>query len=248
MPSSVNQDNKGVLYLIPNIIHPNTENQVIAPVILDTIKQVDYFLVENLRTARRYISALMRSLPESDRIAIEQLTFEKLDKKTTPEELSRLMEPIMSGRNCGIISESGCPGIADPGSEAVFAAHRFGIEVVPLPGPSSIFMALMASGMNGQSFAFHGYLPVETPKLITRIRQIESTSRQLNQTQIFIETPYRNQRIYETLISTCANNTLLCIAQDISGKGAFIKSMTIGKWRSENMAFEKVPVVYLLLG
>jgi len=236
----------GKLYLIPNIIHPNTENEVIAPQIFSVIKKLDYFLVENERTARRYISSLMRLLPLEERTPIEELKFERLDKKTSEEEVSKMLEPLRSGKDCGIISESGCPGIADPGSLAALAAHQMHFEIIPLPGPSSIFMALMASGMNGQAFAFHGYLPIDKHQLASKIKQLESSAINLDQTQIFIETPYRNQRIYEAILSNCSNRISLCIAKDITGSNAFIKTQTIGDWKSEKVVLEKVPVVFLL--
>ena len=236
----------GKLYLIPNIIHPNTENEVIAPLIFSVVKNLDYYLVENERTARRYLSNLMKLLPANERTPIELLKFEKLDKNTTEEEVSNLLQPVRSGRNCGILSESGCPGIADPGSQAAMAAHEMKIEIIPLPGPSSIFMALMASGMNGQSFTFHGYLPIDKQQLISKIKQLENLAINLKQTQIFIETPYRNKRIFDTLISTCNNRISLCLALDITSPDAFIKTRTIGEWKSKKMSLEKVPAVFLL--
>jgi 16S rRNA (cytidine1402-2'-O)-methyltransferase len=236
----------GKLYLIPNIIHPNTENEVIAPLIFSVIKKLDYYFVENERTARRYLSSLMKLLPVKERTPIELLEFEKLDKNTSEEEVSSLLQPVRLGRNCGILSESGCPGIADPGSLAAMAAHRMKIELIPLPGPSSIFMALMASGMNGQTFAFHGYLPIEKQQLVSKIKQLENSAKNLSQTQIFIETPYRNKKMFDALTSTCNNRTSLCLAVEITSQNAFIKTQTIGEWKSNKMSLEKVPVVFLL--
>lgn len=246
MPQKITINGSGKLFLIPNIIHPKTEHLVIAPIIFTVIRETKFYLVENIRTARRYLSSLMKLLPEIERTPIVELEFEVLDENTSSEEVHLILESVRAGRNCGIISESGCPGIADPGSEAVKAAHRMKIEVVPLPGPSSIFMALMASGLNGQAFTFHGYLPVDKQKLAAKIKQLENDARTFSRTQIFIETPYRNQRIYDTLISTCSQDIKLCVAMDITGADAFINTMTIQEWSQRKLSFEKTPAVYLL--
>jgi len=239
-------NNSGKLFLIPNIIHSNTENLVVAPIIFDVIKETKYYLVENVRTARRYLSSLMHLLPERDRTPISELLFEKLDKNTSVEEVTEMLERVRNGKNCGIISESGCPGIADPGTEAAKVAHKMKIEVVPLPGPSSIFLALMASGMNGQSFTFHGYLPIDKSELISKIRKLENEAWSNKQSQIFIETPYRNQRLFEMLLSVCGKDLSLCIATNITGPEAMIKTMKIHEWRSSRMRFNKAPTVFLL--
>lgn len=236
----------GTLFLIPNTIHLDTEKQVISPEILATVKKVDYYLVENIRTARRYLSQLMHLISENERIALEDLRFEIVDKNTSYDDILEFMKPITKGLDCGIISESGCPGIADPGSMAVQIAHKKKIPVVPLSGPSSIFMALMASGMNGQSFAFQGYLPVDKPKLISAIRNLEKISSRSGQTQIFIETPYRNQRLFEILISTLSGHISLCIASNITGPGAFIKTQSVKEWKAKSQNLAKTPVVFLI--
>lgn len=230
---------KGNLYLIPNII-ADQQTDVIPEQVRSVIKKTDYFLVENLRTARRYISSLKLGL------TIEDLHFEVLDKKTPVMEVERLMKPVFEGRNVGIISESGCPGIADPGSAAVKYAHDHKIRVVPLVGPSSIFLALMASGFNGQSFAFHGYLPIDKKELEVILKQLEATSRKLNQTQVFIETPYRNNQLLQKLISTCQPDVRLCVARDITGQEEYIKSATVKEWKSVKVELHKVPTVFLL--
>ena len=236
----------GTLFLIPNTIHPDTEKQVISPEILATVKKVDYYLVENVRTARRYLSQLMRLISDNERTAIEDLRFEKLDKNTPFEDVLEFMKPISQGSDCGIISESGSPGIADPGNMAVQIAHKKNIPVVPLSGPSSIFMALMASGMNGQSFAFQGYLPVEKPQLISEIRNLEKITTKSGQTQIFIETPYRNQRLFEILISTLNGHISLCIASNITGPDTFIKTQSVKEWKIDSLTLAKTPVVFLV--
>ena len=171
---------KGKLYLIPTVIADNTAKKVISPYIREILKPIRFFLVEDIRTARRFLSSL--SIFES----IEQLYFNTLDKNTSEAELPQLMGPLLEGKPIGIISESGCPGVADPGSLAVRYAHQKGITVEPLVGPSSILLALMASGLNGQRFAFNGYLPVEAQEASQVIKKLESESRSKNQTQIFI--------------------------------------------------------------
>ena len=232
---------KGTLYLIPNAIAENTFHSVIPPHVIDGIKHIEYFLAEDLRSARRYLSAL--KIFDS----IEALHFEKLDKHTDPTELLDLLNPLHEGKDIGIISESGCPGIADPGALAVKLAHEFGCRVKPLVGPSSITLAIMASGLNGQSFAFVGYLPVDDKNLITAIKESETESRKKNQTQIFIETPYRNARLFDYLLKYCKPETLLCIAYDITGEHELIKTASIAKWKSNKIKLEKHPCVFLIL-
>lgn len=230
---------KGNLYLIPTTI---TENQTdaIPEQVRNVIRHTQYFLVENLRTARRYISSLKLGL------TIEDLHFEVLDKNTPPAALEKLMKPAFEGMNIGVLSESGCPGIADPGSEAVKYAHRHGIRVVPLVGPSSIVLSLMASGFNGQSFAFLGYLPIDKKELEANIRQLEVTSRKNDQTQIFIEAPYRNNQLLESLIRFCSPDTMLCVAKDITGKDEFIKTARVKEWKGIQVDLHKVPTVFLV--
>jgi len=228
----------GKLYVIPSII---AENKNVIP---DQVKQVitdtDYFLVENIRTARRYISSLKLGL------TIEELDFELIDKKTPNHQVEKIMKPILQGRNAGLLSESGCPGVADPGSQAVRYAHIKGIEVVPLVGPSSIVLSLMASGFNGQQFAFHGYLPIDKKELDKKIRQLEEESRKKNQSQIFIETPYRNNQLLKAILSGAGSESQLCIARDISGNNELIKTHSIRTWKKTNLDLHKVPTVFVL--
>ena len=231
---------KGKLYLIPNVIAENTSQDVIAQQVREVVKTTDYYLVENIRTARRYISSL-----KTGRV-LEDLEFEVLDKKTKFVQLSEMFEPIFEGSNIGIISESGCPGVADPGSMAVAFAHERKIEVVPLVGPSSLLMALMASGFNGQKFCFHGYLPIDKKEASIAIKSLETESNKNRQTQIFIETPFRNNQIFQSLISHCRPETQLCVAKDISGPNEYIKTKRIRDWKNEKPELHKVPVVFLL--
>jgi len=230
----------GKLYLIPTVLAENTAEKVISPEIREIVKNTQYFLVENVRTARRFISSLRLGL------TIEDLQFEVLDKKTKPAELERIMQPIFSGVDVGVMSEAGCPGIADPGSAAVAYAHEKGIKVVPLTGPSSMFLALMGSGFNGQSFSFHGYLPIDKKDRINAIKQLEGESARHNKTQIFMETPFRNNHLFEDLKNTLQPHTKLCIAKNLTGSDEFIQTKTIMDWKKTKLDLHKIPVVFIL--
>jgi len=232
---------KGTVYLIPTIISDDTQRQVIPGKIPDVLPSIHYFLAENVRTARRYLSSL--KVYES----IESLKIEVLDKDTEPGQLKGLFAPIMSGQNVGILSESGCPGVADPGAMAVQFAHQNQIRVVPLVGPSSILLALMASGLNGQRFAFHGYLPIEAKEGSKAIKEFEKESKQKNQTQIFIETPYRNNSVFSALLANLGENVLLCVASDLTGANELIKTQSIKKWKDQMHEWKKAPTVFLFL-
>jgi 16S rRNA (cytidine1402-2'-O)-methyltransferase len=233
--------NTGKLYLIPNIIADGTQDDVIPPHVRKTLEGIQYFLAEDVRTARRYLSSL--KIYES----IESLHFEVLNKETAGEELKSLMEPVMTGQHVGVISESGCPGIADPGALAVKFAHEHGIQVIPLVGPSSIFLALMASGLNGQHFAFHGYLPIESKEASQAVKTFEKESKSKNQTQVFIETPYRNNNLMTVLLKTLHDETLLCVALEVTGKAESINTYPVKKWKSIKPSFPKTPAVFLFL-
>jgi len=232
---------KGTLFLIPNTIADDTSHLVIPAQVTASIKHIKIFLAEDIRTARRYLSAL--KIFDS----IEALHFDKLDKHTETVELLDLLNPLLEGEDIGVISESGCPGIADPGAQAVKLAHEFGCRVRPLVGPSSIVLALMASGLNGQSFAFTGYLPVDDTNLIAAIREQEHESRKKSQTQIFIETPYRNARLFDYLLKYCKPDTQLCIAYDITGDNEFIKTAAVSNWRKNTIKLDKQPCVFMIL-
>ncbi|MEQ8925210.1 MAG: SAM-dependent methyltransferase [Fulvivirga sp.] len=230
---------KGKLFLVPTVIAENSLN-TIPEQVKEVIKNTEYFLVENVRTARRYISSLKLGL------TIEELKFEILDKKTDSQRLGKLLEPLSKGMNVGIISESGCPGVADPGALAVEWAQRNKIQVVPLVGPSSILMALMGSGFNGQKFCFHGYLPIDKKELEKEIKALEAESGKKNQTQIFIETPYRNNQLLATLSKACHPSTKICVAKDITGKEEFVVTDTAANWQNRNIDLHKIPTVFLL--
>lgn len=231
---------QGKLYLIPNVLAENTAHQVISPQVKEVVKNTQHFLVEDLRTARRYISSLKLGL------TIEELKLEILDKKTKEHQIKELMKPVFQGQDIGVISEAGCPGIADPGALAVAFAHQKGIQVIPLAGPSSMFLGLMGSGFNGQSFAFLGYLPIDKKARIDSIKQLESESLKYYRTQIFMETPFRNNHLFEDLKNTLHPNTKVCIAKNLTGKDEFIQSKTVAEWKKVKVDLHKVPTVFLV--
>jgi 16S rRNA (cytidine1402-2'-O)-methyltransferase len=229
----------GKIYLIPSILSP----EAYAPIsseIRSVIPLIDVFLVENLRTARRYISGLKTGL------VIEELTFEVLDKNTPAPLLDKYIDAVKNGSVAGILSEAGCPGIADPGAKMVNLAHKHGIEVIPLSGPSSIFLALMASGLNGQSFTFHGYLPIDKKQREVRLKQLDKLVRTEQATQIFIETPYRNEALFSAISEACNPNTLLCIACDLTGDNGFVQTLPVKGWKGKKPDIHKKPCVFLL--
>ncbi|NIJ52038.1 SAM-dependent methyltransferase [Dyadobacter arcticus] len=227
-----------VLYMIPTIVAEGTDQDVISPQIKDIISNLNVFFVENIRTSRRFISSL-----KLGRI-IDEMIFIELNKDTpesvTAEELKKLRQ------NAGVISEAGCPGVADPGAVAVNIAHQLGIRVVPLVGPSSLLLALMASGMSGQSFAFHGYLPIDKAQRKTKIQMLEREARQRQQTQLFMETPFRNNQLLEALLENCMQDTLLCVACNVTAEDEFIKTKTIKSWKAELPDLHKKPTIFLI--
>jgi len=231
---------KGKLFLIPNVLAENTAQTVISPQVKEVIAHTKIFLVENLRTARRYISSLKLG------VNLEEIHMEILDKDTPPETMSRLMQPLMNGADIGIISEAGCPGIADPGAVAVAFAHHKGIQVVPLSGPSSMFLALMGSGFSGQSFAFHGYLPIDKKDRTTAIKKLEAESIREKRAQIFMETPFRNNQLLEDLLTTLSPNTKLCIAKNITGSDEMILTKTANEWKKLPIDLHKIPTVFVI--
>lgn len=231
---------KGILYLIPTVISSGTEAKVLPPELRDLCNRLTHYLAENIRTARRCLSAM-----KIDR-TIEEIEFKELSKKTQSSEIASLMAPIFKGESIGIMSEAGCPGIADPGAQAVEYAHQNGIQVVPFVGPSSIFLALMASGFSGQSFAFSGYLPIDKAEKIQGIRNLEHLAIKLKQTQIFMETPYRNNQLLEDLIKTCSPDLKLCIARDITGSKEMIITDTMRNWKKKKTDLHKQPCIFLI--
>jgi 16S rRNA (cytidine1402-2'-O)-methyltransferase len=231
----------GKLYLIPTIIADDTAQRVIPAGVTDALKQISYFLAEDIRSARRYLSSL-KIYP-----SIESLHFDVLNKETASADVAGLLKPLYNGHNMGVLSESGCPGIADPGALAVAEAHRTGIKVVPLVGPSSISLALMASGLNGQRFAFHGYLPVDKAEVTHALKQLIKESKTNQQTQLFIETPYRNNALFSLLLQVLPPEAQLCVALDVTGKSEYIQTKPIRKWRKEKKEWPKLPALFLFL-
>ena len=232
---------KGTLYLIPCPIAEGTTEKVIGEYVKEILRPIRFFLVEDIRSARRYLS-ILGIYPR-----IEELYFSILDKNTAEAALAQLMSPLEEGKPVGVIAESGCPGIADPGALAVRYAHTHGISVEPLVGPSSILLALMASGLNGQRFAFHGYLPVEAHEASGAIKELEKESRKKGQTQLFIETPYRNNALLAHLLKALSEDTLLCVAQDITGPHSMIRTQPVKKWRAEAPRLLREPAMFLFL-
>lgn len=231
---------KPALYLIPSTMSNGPVAGAIPPYNIAVMRAIRHFVVENVRTARRF---LKRCDPS---ISIDGLTFVTLDEHTPPEDVPAMLAPLLGGEPVGVISEAGCPAVADPGSDLVAAAQARGLEVVPLVGPSSIVMALMGSGFNGQSFAFHGYLPYGQKERASMLRTMEKLIRSQRQTQIFIETPYRNNRLITELSASLPGSLKLCVASDITGPGQSILTRTLAEWAKATFNYDKVPTIFLL--
>jgi Predicted methyltransferases len=228
------------LYLIPVTLGETAIDRVLPAYNKEVILSIKHFIVENVRTARRF---LKQTEPT---INIDELTFYELNKHTNKEELSGYLAPIEQGFSVGIISEAGCPAIADPGADVVAIAQQKGIQVVPLVGPSSILLALMASGFNGQSFAFNGYLPVKPDERIKAIKQYEQLIYAKDQTQLFIETPYRNMKLLDDLLSACKPSARLCIAADITLSTEYIKTKSVAEWKKGLPDISKRPAIFAI--
>lgn len=225
------------IYLIPTVLAENTANDVLPLQVIDAIRHLDVFLVENLRTARRFISSLKLGK------VIDELTLYEVTKDTTAKEIEDILKKC-TGLEIGIISEAGCPGIADPGAEVVKIAHKRSIPVIPLVGPSSILLALMASGFSGQSFVFHGYLPIEKDGRQKALKQMELDAIKKRQTQLFMETPYRNQSLFDDVLKTLQPNTLVSVAAEITGAEQFIATKTVAEWKKQIPVLHKRPVIF----
>jgi 16S rRNA (cytidine1402-2'-O)-methyltransferase len=231
-------DQTGIVYLIPSLLDENGIHAIPAYV-LAAVKDCRVFFAENERTARRYLKQLWKEMVIDD---YEWFTIHKAEQ----EVLSAFKTKLKEGKNIGIISEAGCPGVADPGQQLIAAAQEMSAEVKPLVGPSSILLALMASGMNGQQFQFAGYLPIDNHERAKTIKDLETESQEKNCTQIFIETPYRNNQLFETVIKNCRPSTRLCIAVDLTGPKERIKTKTIADWKEERPDIHKRPAIFLL--
>ena len=228
------------LYLIPNLLGDTPVEQVLPPYNHEIIMGIRHFIVEDVRTARRFLKLVDRS------IDIDQLTFYTLNKHTNPEEVASMLRPLEEGSPMGVISEAGCPAVADPGADVVAIAQRKGLQVIPLVGPSSIILAVMGSGFNGQSFAFNGYLPIEPDDRIKTLKKLEHRAYTENQTQLFIETPYRNTKMMADILKACRPQTHLCIAAGLTTKEEYIKTRTVKDWNGKLPALEKIPCIFLI--
>jgi 16S rRNA (cytidine1402-2'-O)-methyltransferase len=235
------ETNKGKLYLIPSPLGENDPAEVIPQPVLNSLEGFRTFVVEEIRTARRYLSkAGLKG-------KIGDLEFHELNEHTDQATVEGYIRLFEGGNDVALISEAGLPAVADPGAQLVELAHRHGIEVVPAVGPSSLMLALMASGLNGQSFAFCGYIPAKTEERRSRLRTLEKVSGQLKQTQILIETPYRNDSLFADILAVCAPNTRVCVAANITMPDAYIKTKKVSEWKKEGLTIGKRPCVFLML-
>jgi 16S rRNA (cytidine1402-2'-O)-methyltransferase len=231
---------KGGLYLIPTPLGDYSDASHLPPALIDRVRSLEYFIAENAKTARAFLKLVGVSKP------IATLRIEEIDSDTPAARLDQLLQPILRGMNAGLVSEAGAPAVADPGAKLVQHAHAADIRVLPMVGPSAILLALMASGLNGQQFAFLGYLPIEDAALSAKLREIENTSRHTHQTQIFIETPYRNDRLLKALLKQCDPHTQLCVATQLTVADESVITRNISAWRAQPLSIGKRPTVFLL--
>lgn len=231
------------LYLFPVPLDNNAPLERSLPTYnTEILREIKHFIVENVRSARRFLKKCDRS------IDIDSLEFTVLDEHTAPADVPPMLRPLEEGHSMGVISEAGCPAVADPGADVVAVAQSRGLRVVPLVGPSSILMALMASGFNGQSFAFNGYLPIHQPQRGAKLKEMERRILRERQTQIFIETPYRNNRLIAELVSALPPSMKLCVASGITGEAERIVTLPLSRWGKEKYDFDKIPTIFLLFG
>lgn len=228
------------LYLIPVTLGENEPDDVIPANHRKIICSISHFIVENIRTARRFLKKTDKD------IDIDQLHFYELNEHTDTAHIHTFLGPVEHGQHVGVMSEAGCPGIADPGSDIVRIAHEKGIRIIPMVGPSSILLAMMASGMNGQNFAFNGYLPIKKNEKIRHIQFLERRVYAENQSQLFIETPYRNMQLLEDLLAACQPGTRLCIACDLTLKTEFIRTLRVSEWKKNKPDIQKKPAIFIL--
>ncbi|HOP04693.1 MAG TPA: SAM-dependent methyltransferase [Tenuifilaceae bacterium] len=231
---------QGNLYLIPTTLGGESWKDVIPDFVAEISRSLKFFVVEDVRTARRYLSKLGMPNP------IDTLDFQLLNEHTPVEEVEKLLKPIFSGESLGLLSEAGVPAVADPGANLVALAQRKGVKVIPLTGPSSIILALMGSGFNGQNFAFVGYLPVKSPDREKRIRQLEQRAHDEGQTQLFIEAPYRNNQLLKSLLATLNPNTKLCVAADITMPSEFVVTKSVKEWQGNLPDLHKRPTIFAI--
>lgn len=229
------------LFLIPNSVSPEETYLSVPGALADIVKDLRLFIVEEEKAARRFLKKINPDFP------LSQCELVLLNEHSSPQGLTEIFKKI-ENKEAGMISESGCPCVADPGGALVLLAQKNGIEVVPLVGPSSIILALMASGLNGQRFSFNGYLPKDKPSRLQKIKDLERRSALEGQTQIFMETPYHNQSLFEDILSVCGKDTLLCVACDLTGLEQSVKTMPVGGWKKEKVSLPKLPALFLLEG
>ncbi len=233
--------NKGKLFLLPTPISKDQNvTDILLPMYLNSIRSIEYFVVETPKIARSFL----KDLPFEKKI--QDLHIESLNEHTQKEEIKELIAPLLSGNDIALLSDAGIPTVADPGYKLVSLAQKEGVKIVPLIGPSSILLALMASGLNGQSFAFHGYLPKEKGLKRKRIKSLEKVAMNTHQTQIFMETPYKNQHMLEDILEVCEETSMLCIAQNIMSSNEYIVTKSIGEWRKEPIILDKTPCLFLI--
>lgn len=231
----------GILYLIPVPLSDDAAFQSFTPYLVETINSLDEYIVENEKTARKFLKLAGLKIPQSE------LTIHDYGKHVRDKgNINDFFEGLKHGKSVGLMSEAGCPGVADPGASIVARAHQLGIKVVPLVGPSSILLALMASGFSGQKFAFHGYLPIDKIDRAKEIKNLEQQSAREKQTQIFIETPFRNNQLLADLLKICKPSTLLCVASNVTAADENIQSLTVGEWRKRSYDYHKKPTIFLL--
>lgn len=229
------------LYLLPVTLGDTAIDKVLPAYNAGIIREIKHFIVEDVRSARRFLKKVDRE------IDIDTLSFYPLNKHTSPEDISGYLNPLAEGHSMGVISEAGCPAVADPGADVVAIAQRRNLKVVPLVGLSSIILSVMASGFNGQSFAFHGYLPIEPNERSKRLKELEGRIYSEHQTQLFIETPYRNHKMLDDILKACRLQTKLCIAANITCEGEYIKTRTVKEWKGTALPdLSKIPCIFLL--
>ena len=228
------------LYLLPVTLGDTSIEHVLPAYNKEIILQIKHFIVEDVRSARRFLKKVDRD------IDIGGLTFYPLNKHTSPDVVSGYLKPLQEGHSMGVISEAGCPAVADPGADVVAIAQRKNLKVVPLVGPSSIILSVMGSGFNGQSFAFHGYLPIEPAERAKRLKELEQRVYSEQQTQLFIETPYRNNKMAEEILKVCRPQTKLCIAANLTCEGEYIRTKTIREWKGHLPDLSKIPCIFLI--
>jgi 16S rRNA (cytidine1402-2'-O)-methyltransferase len=237
----MSSDRRGALYLLPNTLGDVAPEAVIPTAALDRARSLDYIIAEDPKAARAFLKRIAPTRP------LQSIRVERLDHNTRGGDIPAFLEPLLAGSDAGLLSEAGLPAVADPGASLVRLAHEKGVRVVPLSGPSSILLALSASGLDGQRFAFHGYLPIAESELVSTLKECERQSRKLKQTQIFIETPYRNDRTLATMLRALAPATLVCVAADLTLESEAVKTRPVVAWRKETPQLKGRPTVFLLL-